>query len=60
MKLKSLAIVRAKAVLFLHTIRLWRYKWSFLNMILSEAAWIFLFVLGALLFVPEEQLGTEL
>jgi len=58
MKLKPLAIVRAKAVLFLHTIRLWRYKWSFLNMILSEAAWIFLFVLGGLLFVPKEELST--
>jgi len=52
------ALVRAKAVLWLHTIRLWRYRWSFLNMILSEAAWIFLFVLGALLFVPSEQLGV--
>jgi len=51
------ALVRAKAVLLLHTIRLWRYRWSFLNMILAEAAWIFLFILGALLFVPKEFLG---
>ncbi len=57
-KLRFKAFVRAKAVLMLHTIRLWRYKWSFLNMILAEAAWIFLFVLGALLFVPKEQLGS--
>lgn len=51
------AFVRAKAVLWLHTIRLWRFRWSFLNWILSDAAWIFLFVLGALLFVPREQLS---
>ncbi|RLG53961.1 MAG: hypothetical protein DRO00_02505 [Thermoproteota archaeon] len=56
--MKPVALVRMKAVLYLHTIRLWRYKWSFLNMILSEAAWVFLFVLGSLLFVPKEQLTT--
>ena len=52
------ALVRAKAVLILHTIRLWRYRWSFLNMILAEAAWVFLFILGALLFIPKEFLGV--
>ncbi|MDK2464283.1 MAG: hypothetical protein QI223_05885 [Candidatus Korarchaeota archaeon] len=52
------SFVRLKAVLWLHTLRLWRYRYSFLNMILSEAAWIFMFVLGALLFVPSERLGV--
>ncbi len=52
----SEALARVKAVLWLHTIRLWRYRYSFLNMILSEGAWIFMFVLGALLFVPSEKL----
>ncbi len=55
--MKNRALVRAKAVLLLHTIRLWRYRWSFLNMILALTAWIFLFILGALLFVPKEHLG---
>lgn len=52
-----MAITRIKAILWLHTLRLRRYKWSFLNMILAETAWIFLFILGALLFVPSEYLG---
>jgi len=51
-------LTRLKAILWLHTLRLWRYKWSFLNMVLSHAAWIFLFILGALLFVPGEYLGV--
>ncbi len=45
-------LVRLRAILWLHSTRLWRYRWSFLNMILSETAWIFLLVLGVLLFVP--------
>jgi len=49
-----MAITRIKAILWLHTLRLRRYKWSFLNTILSETAWIFLFILGALLFVPSK------
>jgi len=53
-----MALTRIKAILWLHTLRLRRYKWSFLNMILSETAWIFLFILGALLFVPSEYMGT--
>lgn len=55
--MRNRSFVRAKAVLLLHTIRLWRYRWSFLNLILAVAAWIFLFILGALLFVPKEYLG---
>lgn len=52
-----MVLTRVKAILWLHTLRLWRYKWSFLNLVLAEAAWVFLFVLGALLFVPGEYLG---
>ncbi len=52
-----MVLTKVKAIVWLHTLRLWRYKWSFLNLILAEAAWIFLFVLGALLFVPKEYLG---
>ncbi len=52
-----MALVRLKAVLWLHTLRLWRYKWSFLNLILSQAMWVFLFILGILLFVPRDYIG---
>ncbi|RLE64698.1 MAG: hypothetical protein DRJ38_05000 [Thermoprotei archaeon] len=52
-----MVLTRVKAILWLHTLRLWRYRWSFLNLVLAEAAWVFLFVLGALLFVPGEYLG---
>ncbi len=52
-----MVLTRIKAILWLHTLRLWRYRWSFLNLVLAEAAWVFLFVLGALLFVPKEYLG---
>ena len=50
-------LARVKAVLWLHTLRLWRYKWSFLNMILSYVVWMLLLMLGILLFVPHELLG---
>ncbi|RLF17291.1 MAG: hypothetical protein DRJ66_01135 [Thermoprotei archaeon] len=42
-----------KAILWLHTLRLWRYKLSFLNLILTEMLWILLFMLGIMLFVPK-------
>lgn len=50
-------LTSVKAILWLHIIRLWRYKWSFLNMILTYVVWILLLMLGILLFVPKESLG---
>ncbi len=51
---------KIRAILILHTIRLWRYGMSFLNMIISQTLWILLFILGILLFVPSEHLATAL
>lgn len=53
-------LTKVKAILWLHTIRLGRYKWSFLNMILSYVVWMLLFILGMLLFVPQNLLGETL
>lgn len=52
--------VKLKAILWLHIIRLWRYRMGFLNMILSEVLWMLLLVMGIVLFVPPEQLTTSL
>jgi len=43
---------KVKAVVWLHTLRMWRYKYSFLNMALSTIMWIMIFILGALMFLP--------
>lgn len=47
-----------RAIVWLHSLRLWRYKWSFLNMVVAETLWIFVFLLGVLLFVPPEQVNS--
>ena len=47
---------KIKAVVWLHILRLWRYKISFLNMALSITLWILLFLLGALMFTPKGEL----
>lgn len=46
---------RLKAIIWLHFLRLWRYKFSFLNNILTIILWLTIFVLGALMFIPPEQ-----
>ena len=45
---------KAKAIVWLHVVRLWRYKWSFLSTAVTSVLWLFLFILGVLLFVPPE------
>jgi len=49
-----------KAIIWLHFLRLWRYRYSFLNMVLSNAMWVLLLILGVLLFVPRSQLPYAL
>ncbi|MCS7103147.1 MAG: hypothetical protein NZ992_04600 [Candidatus Korarchaeum sp.] len=48
--------MRIRAVIWLHIIRFWRYKYSFMSMVVSNAMWILLLILGVLLFVPEGEL----
>ncbi len=50
--------VEFKGIIWLHTLRLWRYKWSFLNTVMSEVMWMFVFILGILLFVPNEYMAV--
>ena len=41
-----------KAIIWLHLLRLSRYKYGFINMILIDTMWYMIFILGALMFVP--------
>lgn len=51
-------MVRIRPILYLHLLRTWRYKYSFINSTLNIALWMAIFILGALVFVPPEQLPT--
>ena len=46
-----------KAILWLHLLRLERYKYSFINYILIDIMWYLIFLLGALMFVPSREYG---
>ncbi|RLI25920.1 hypothetical protein DRO58_05940 [Candidatus Bathyarchaeota archaeon] len=48
---------RLKAILWLHLLRLWRYRVSLLNSALSTNLWILLFLLGALMFTPSHTMA---
>lgn len=48
-------MIRLRAVIWLHFLRLWRYRYNLLNMVVSNAMWILLLILGVLLFVPKEE-----
>ena len=52
-------LTRLRAVLWLHLIRLWRYKWSFLNRVAGTAIWVLLYLMGALLFAPPGRLAES-
>ena len=45
-----------KAIIWLHILRLWRYKYSAFNMALNTTLWISIFLLGAIMFMPPEKL----
>ncbi len=49
---------RLRPIVYLHLLRTWRYKYSFINSTFNITFWIAIFILGALLFVPEEELAT--
>lgn len=49
--------MRLRAIVWLHFLRLWRYRYSFLNIVVSSAMWVLLLVLGVLLFVPREEVS---
>ncbi len=45
-----------KAIIYLHLLRTWRYKLSFINSTLNITLWMSIFILGAILFVPKNLL----
>ena len=49
-----------RAIIWLHSLRLWRLRYSFLNMVISNAMWILLLILGVLLFVPKGEMRYAL
>ncbi len=46
---------KVKAVVWLHLIRLYRYRLSFLGLVLSNIMWVLMALLGVLLFISPEQ-----
>ncbi len=50
------SIERFKAIVWLHALRLWRYRFSFINFIITDLLWLLLFLLGILLFAPSNLL----
>ena len=47
---------RVYAMVYLHALRTWRYKFSFINSAVNMMLWISIFLLGALLFIPREKI----
>jgi len=47
-----------KAILWLHIIRLWRYRYSAINIALNTTLWVTIFLLGAIMFMPPEKLPS--
>ncbi|MCD6301846.1 MAG: ABC transporter permease [Staphylothermus sp.] len=50
--------IKIYAILWLHLTRLHRYKYGFLNMIITDMIWYLLFMLGTLTFIPVEDFKT--
>ncbi len=48
-------MARVKAILWLHVVRLSRYKYGLVNYILVDIMWYMVFLLGALMFVPASE-----
>ncbi len=49
---------KVKAILYLHLLRTWRYRYSFINSTINMGLWVAIYILGALLFVPHEKIGV--
>ncbi len=48
--------MKLKAILYLHALRTWRFKYSFINSTINIGLWVAIFILGALIFVPKEEI----
>jgi ABC-type polysaccharide/polyol phosphate export permease len=54
----SSRIFKVLAVTYLHMLRTWRYRVSYLNSSINMMLWNLIFLLGALLFIPSNKLAT--
>ncbi|ABM81261.1 ABC transporter permease [Hyperthermus butylicus] len=45
------------AIVYLHALRTWRYKYGFINAALTMFLWVAIYVLGVIIFMPNEKLG---
>lgn len=50
------SILKIKAILYLHSLRTWRFKYSFINSTINLGLWVAIFILGALIFMPSEEI----
>lgn len=51
-------MIKLVAIVWLHFLRLWRYRYNLINMIVSNAMWVLLLILGVILFVPSEEFNS--
>lgn len=52
----SRGLAKLLAVIYLHGVRTWRYKYSFINSSINTMLWITIFLLGVIMFVPAKEL----
>ncbi len=53
-RLEKLAI-KVRAIVWLHTLRLWRYRLNLLNLVITDLLWISIYALGITSFIPQTE-----
>ena len=49
-------LLKIKALLYLHSLRTWRFKYTFVNSTVNMGLWMAIFIIGALIFVPSSEI----
>ncbi len=49
-------LIKLKALIYLHALRTWRFKYSFINSTINMGLWMAIFIIGALIFVPSSEI----
>ena len=50
------SLIKLRALIYLHALRTWRFKYSFINSTVNIALWMAIFIIGALIFVPSSEI----
>ena len=50
------SLLKLRALLYLHALRTWRFKYTFINSTINMALWMAIFIIGALIFVPSSEI----